>query len=906
MRIGSLIITTIMLTMAAFAAPLHAEWVYDGTPVCTAPGLQQYPWIVEDGGGGAFMAWEDGRSAFLGIYAQRIDANGIVLWASNGIPISTGGSGNKQRPKLVRDGSGGCIMAWYDMRGGVDYDVYVQRLSGSGTVLWTANGLAICTATGDQLRAEIISDGAGGAIVTWYDRRDGTWNIYAQRIGSDGTALWTGDGVAVCDASGDQEWGRIAADGAGGAVIAWHDSRGGNYDIYAQRLDAGGNPLWGAGGVRLCGAEGTQTCRDIVPDGAGGAIAIWEDSRRGNIDIYARLVDAGGTPLWTDDGVALCTAAGDQDWPYACSNGAGGAIVVWRDLRDPILMYDAFMQKIDNDGVVAWNSDGIALASAACDQQNTHPIPDGLGGAKIAWRDSRMYPCETSDVYAQRVDADGEPYLYQGGIPIGAAGYTQTLGHLVDDGQGGAIVVWYDNRALNYDVYAYRIDFGAPVPDLSPVIRSVQDVPHDQGGWLSVQWDRSGVDVLSDMKIDHYSLWRRLALGMTPLAVSPGPDSLTGLQMEGTGRCFVGAEVPPDYEGAAYQIDKADPNYAWEWIGNVPAMGFETYALTVRSLYDSTAYSTRWQYFMAVAHTTVAGLFYESAVDSGYSVDNLPPLAPEGLTARQVAPPDCLLLSWDRNEELDIHHYRIYRGEDGGFVPEPGNLLGETGETSFHDWEWSPGSRFCYRLTACDAHGNESESALVIADQVIATLLQSFSAAVGNDEVVISWRLASINEGTSFRVLRSGDGGGYLELAGEWIVCDGLAFEYVDGEVEPGSTYRYRMEIVEPAGSWILFETDTVSIPRIPLTLKQNYPNPFNPATSITFGLPAAGRVLLEVFDVSGRLVVVLADKVMSKGNHSITWDGRGESGSTLSSGVYFCRIGFEKDTITRKMVLLR
>lgn len=82
-------------------------------------------------------------------------------------------------------------------------------------------------------------------------------------------------------------------------------------------------------------------------------------------------------------------------------------------------------------------------------------------------------------------------------------------------------------------------------------------------------------------------------------------------------------------------------------------------------------------------------------------------------------------------------------------------------------------------------------------------------------------------------------------------------------------------------------------------SLYQNYPNPFNPATNITFDLPKAGKVILNVYDISGRELKQLVNKELSVGRHSINF----EAGS-FSSGVYFYQISFEGAVLTGKMVL--
>jgi flagellar hook assembly protein FlgD len=89
-------------------------------------------------------------------------------------------------------------------------------------------------------------------------------------------------------------------------------------------------------------------------------------------------------------------------------------------------------------------------------------------------------------------------------------------------------------------------------------------------------------------------------------------------------------------------------------------------------------------------------------------------------------------------------------------------------------------------------------------------------------------------------------------------------------------------------------------------TVAQNSPNPFNPETSIEFALPARSRVQLRIFDVAGRLVRTLADRVWDSGTYHLRWDGKGDSGAALASGVYFYEFRAAGFTERKRMVLLR
>ena len=102
------------------------------------------------------------------------------------------------------------------------------------------------------------------------------------------------------------------------------------------------------------------------------------------------------------------------------------------------------------------------------------------------------------------------------------------------------------------------------------------------------------------------------------------------------------------------------------------------------------------------------GEYWSSAPDSGYSVDNLPPVAPAPFTGNFSA--GATHLHWGENREPDLAGYRLYRGSSAGFVPGPGNLIAAKPDTGYSDA--GPAGNY-YRLSAVDIHGNESGFALL-------------------------------------------------------------------------------------------------------------------------------------------------------------------------------------------------
>lgn len=88
--------------------------------------------------------------------------------------------------------------------------------------------------------------------------------------------------------------------------------------------------------------------------------------------------------------------------------------------------------------------------------------------------------------------------------------------------------------------------------------------------------------------------------------------------------------------------------------------------------------------------------------------------------------------------------------------------------------------------------------------------------------------------------------------------------------------------------------------------LKQNYPNPFNPSTKIEFGIPKYSTVSLKIFNTAGQLVKTLINTNLQAGEYSIQWNGKDESGITVSSGIYFYSLSADDYSETKRLVLLK
>jgi predicted lipoprotein with Yx(FWY)xxD motif len=378
------------IVLAAFSA--HAQWQENGVPVSVVTGDERDAEIISDGAGGSIIVWQTYYSYrdSPDVYAQRLDGDGYLLWPAGGVPVCTAPEG-QYKPQIVSDGAGGAIIAWTDFRNG-NADIYIQRIDPDGDPVWEIDGIAVCTALNTfpwstYSRISMV-ERPGGAILAWYDDRSGENNIYAQRIDLSGVLLWTPGGIAVCTETGGQAYVLAVPDEAGGTIVLWIDWRSGERDLYAQCIAADSTLLWTPGGVPVCTAAGDQRKHDAIPDGSGGMICVWEDQRGSDIDLYSQMIRGDGLPAWTQDGIPVCVETNDQFDPHLSTDDHGGAFYTWADRRDALWFEHAiYAQHISTEGDSLWVADGILLRESGTNWDNCIPeiAQDCFGGAIISW-----------------------------------------------------------------------------------------------------------------------------------------------------------------------------------------------------------------------------------------------------------------------------------------------------------------------------------------------------------------------------------------------------------------------------------------------------------------------------------------------------------------------------------------
>jgi len=870
----------------------------EGAAVCTIRNAQQFPVTVSDGSGGAIIAWKDRRNGGWDIYAQHSLASGAVDpgWPAGGLAVCTA-QGDQINAVIVPDGSGGAIVAWQDGRAFGADDIYAQRVLAGGVVdpSWPSGGRAVATAPNVQEVPAAVSDGSGGAIIVWQDQQSSINNrVLAQHVLVGGAldAAWPVGGRAVAAPNGQQLSPALTTDGAGGALIAWADTRSGSPGTYAQHVKSNGSvdSAWPPNGVQVGTAPGGQSAPKIVSDAAGGAVIAWEDGV--DVRVFANHVVASGSvdPIWPVNGLAVCVGPGQQSESVLTGDGAGGAIIAWRDTRNDA--GDTYAQHVLPNGTIdgSWPATGRPICSFVGLQSSAVIASDGSGGAFVTWQDSRNVL--SSDLFAQHVLASGAiaPGWPDGGLTICDAAAEQDVPTIAPDGTGGAIVAWMDNRrdATNegaFDIYAQRVtgDGAYLFQDSEvPVVVSVRDVPGDQGGKVKLSWTASGPDKDGSGVVEEYWVWR----SVPPNAIESATSGAAIPVLE---------RGPRPSRGAVYTSESPLlAGYYWELFATQRAGTLAGYSMVCRTEMDSLASGNPFTVFFVQARNLVGTFVRNSAPDSGYSVDNLSPPAPAPLTV--VYGDGSNALHWQARTVPDLLEYRLYRGTADTFQPSPTNLIAATAETSFVD---SPGG-FFYKLAAFDVHGNRSRFLSAAPDRPVATLASFLKAERTSGRLRITW-FSGGNSGLAATVYRRAEDTDWEKLGA--VVADGTGYlTFNDGSVEDRLRYEYRLGILEPGGEEILLGDTWVEPFAVAFAITGRIVNPsIGGRVSLTVSLPPLKSADVQLFDVTGREVEAIR---LAGGNGGDQTIGFG-SEQRLRPGVYMVSVASGGASLRRRVVVL-
>jgi len=608
-----------------------------------------------------------------------------------------GSTGNDQAWAVVVDAVGNVVvLGWFE--GTVNFgggnlvsaggdDIFMAKYNANGVHQWSQR----FGSTGDDLPLAVASDGANIFVTGYFNGTvnfggtnlvsAGNWDIFLAKYDANGGHQWS-----QRFGSTDLDFGSgIAVDGSGNLVLTGSlrgtvDLGGGNlvsaggFDIFVAKYNSSGVHQWS----QRFGSTSDDNGKSIAVDVSGNLIVT--GAFQGTVDFGGgNLVSAGAADIF----LAKYNTSGVHQWSQrfgGTGNDGGAGIAVdvsgnlivtgsfqgTMDLGGGNLVsagaHDIFLAKYDASGVHQWSerfgSTGNDIADAPALDGAGNVFVTGYFDGTVNFGGGNLVSAGSSDIFLAKYNVSG---AHQWSQRFGDS--IQDFGNGVAvDGLGRAIAVGGFDGTVNFgggnlvsagsNEDGYIAQYGNP-----PVIIKIVDGPFDNGSHVEINFKGSHHD----------------APGIHPRVLQ--------------------------YQAFRRSISPAGPPFVLA--GEIPATSAESYVMDATTDGDSTCASGHhYSFFYIRGMTETPGVFFDSPIDSGYSVDNLPPGVPTNFTYAAGH------LSWDSSTAADFDHFSAYGSNTNSF-----------GSATFVNNTVTPGMNVppplyaYYFVTATDHACNESGAA---------------------------------------------------------------------------------------------------------------------------------------------------------------------------------------------------
>jgi hypothetical protein len=347
--------------------------------------------------------------------------------------------------RAMSDGSGGWLVAWSDKRtDNTNAEIYGQHYDPNGNMLWTDNGKTLVSLPGETVYEMAWTLLENGNLLIAYLHRPPNFQdtLSAMAYDMNGDPVWsspthvTGPGTSIL---GQDNLTVVATDDR--AYIGWYDTySGGSTGVNVTLINADGSLPWGPDGFAVPNASYGPFV--LFPDLAGGVIVNWRCGNGSGTCLYAQRVDTTGTTAWTTD---LGISSGGPGLSYAFNtrpDGTGGFVSAWAQVGA-----DIAMARWDTTGSLVWTPSPFFACNESHGQDNPVVVENG-GDLFIAWGDNRP-PASNQDLYVQKFDLNGTPQWTADGVQaINTNTYIPTPGLVPSD--EGAVIATFDGNILGF------------------------------------------------------------------------------------------------------------------------------------------------------------------------------------------------------------------------------------------------------------------------------------------------------------------------------------------------------------------------------------------------------------------------------------------------------------------------
>ena len=982
----------------------------NASPIRQGVHVEWYRTVVPSLDGSAIFVWSDTRFGMRNVFAHKIDKNGNILWGETGTVV-TNLPGRQEDPVAIEDGDGGAFIAWVDYRFDDAGDVFIQHVNNDGSILMDPNGVALAQFQGQQISINMCTDSLGGVFVTWQDKRGGVDDdIYGTHVDANHNIVEPGIGIPIVVQGGTQSAKSIEYAGNNEAFICWSDSRQGeNIDIYGQRLDVAMSPTFTENGIPIASTAGLETRPRTTFVNNTTSIVTWKFGDE-NARILFQFVDQNGLVFSSAKPVSEYDAI--QTGPRLKRNSQGDVFLSWKDLRFDPVDGDIFMQKINATGALEWN-DGVQVDLTEGVNFSGRFSANSVGGFDIFW-EKGIFP--NVDILFQSFDLNGQPQSDAPIIVAGDEGY-QFAPNIITGSNDSVFVVYADQGSGSVDLKInyykgitslfetggllavkgldgdIKYNVGFPIDDEKIVlvwednraskkiyanVISLGELSHLNGNQISFSDNSSTeIDLSSPFMINASNSIYTTTFDATATPKKIRINKLNA-ELENIWDQNGISLNPENDQRNAHLVDLGDQGVGCFWSESRSFLsGFDIYFQSLNNNGESqlvsggivVAESNGDDYIQSILPTPDGGflifwveevwpasrLKYNKVDASGSTAIGWPPngyslsnqsIGATNLNVKAISEANGVLAVWNQEGNFsDIYAQKInWDGQiEWNASGEPISIedndqsaisfdIDESGITAFIAWEdYRNGTD--YNIVGKEINlisGSITEVDVYFTSDTTSQQ-KPLVKSVADGEYIIVWEDGRGYYNNDPLLINGVDlyGSAYIVGFGRTTGPDGIpmSVEYHDQKKPAitkysGNDYLLHWIDLRSSGkedlanyyaklirrSDILSNGKGMNTSSLPenFNIESVYPNPFNGKVKFDFTIGTPQLVAFNVYDITGKMIVDELIMGGAKGYHQISWDGKNRYGDLVSSGVYYYTFTLQEKIVKGKLTYLK
>jgi len=464
--------TLLLCCLILLSGAVTAQWSTDpavNNNICNLDGEQVIPKIATCPNGDTYIGFFSSEGGNYNVRLQRLDVQGNILWAQNGILISD----NTQETWLTDwdmtcDAANHAILAFNDIRSG-NTNVVAYRISPSGNFVWGADGIMLSNSTAFNAAPKVVVTAAGNAVFAW--SADDV--IIMQKVSPSGTLMWGSNGITL-SSSNRLTWPQLMPVGSDEVILKYFEDSGPVYSptrhVFAQKYSATGTAVWSSP-ASISQAGGITAWTQIFPfvnDGSDGFYIAWHDDRDNNqlASIFVQHVNASGVVQFVADGIEATTASSMNHFyaKLALPPGSTDIFVYWNEMNSLQTQWGIYGQKISSSGALQWTSTGKVFIPVS--STDVYPYEARKSPTDMVLFYEEYANAVEGIIKVMRIATDGS-YVWTPAQKTLCSVVSQKVHPVVNEFASNQwIASWEDDRNDNVDIYAQNIQLNG---DLGPV-----------------------------------------------------------------------------------------------------------------------------------------------------------------------------------------------------------------------------------------------------------------------------------------------------------------------------------------------------------------------------------------------------------------------------------------------------